>query len=171
MILWSSRKLEHLLASGQLASWAKVKYLIVPAVLGSLATPFYVLRPIYGQRAPALNALFALTFAIMSAYLVYWGIKRCFHINEGIDGKDFFERLAVLVVPVWVRLIVVAVPGSIALLVIVGQLRERVPILFERASIFFSALGPILTYALYSMLNRSFRRLGELVKANGGDRS
>jgi len=69
MILWSSEELERALAAGELDSWTKVKYVIVPAVIGSLSTPFYVFRPIYGVRAPAINSLFSLIFAIVSAYL------------------------------------------------------------------------------------------------------
>jgi hypothetical protein len=164
MILWSSRELEQALAGGELDAWSKVKYLMVPAVLGSLSVPFYVLRPVYGTRAPALNSLFSLLFAILTAYLVCWGLKRCFIANNKIDGKAFFERVAILVVPILLRIIVVGIFGSLAMLIVIVNLRDRVPALFHRGSILFSAFSLILTYATYVMLVNSIRRLGKLLE-------
>jgi hypothetical protein len=165
MILWSSKELERALAQGQLDSWTKVKYVIVPAVVGSLSVPFYVFRPLYGERAPAINSLFSLIFAIVTAYLSYWGIKRCFVANREIDGEAFFERIAVLLLPILVRIVTVAVLVSIALLIVLGKLRDRAPVLFHRSGIAFSAFTPIIAYVQYVMLTNSIRRFGRLVKA------
>jgi hypothetical protein len=165
MILWSSIELEQALARGQLDSWTKVKYVIVPGVMGSLSVPFYVFRPLYGERAPAINSLFSLIFAIATAYLFYWGIKRCFIANREIDGEAFFERTAVLALPILIRIITVVICVSIALLIVLGHLKDRVPMLFHRAGIVFSAFTPLITYAQYVMLTNSIRRFGKLVKA------
>jgi hypothetical protein len=165
MILWSSKTLEEALADGQLDSWAKVKYLMIPAVMGSLfSVPFYVVRPLYGTRAPAPNYLFSFIFALMAAYLAYWGIKRCYIANSKIDGEAFFERLAVLTVPILIRILVVATSGSIALLVVIALLRDRVPALYYRGSILFSAFNPVLAYAMFAMLTNSIQRFGKLLK-------
>ncbi len=164
MILWSSRRLEQALARGQLDSWTKVKYVIVPAVIGSLFLPSYALRPHYGERTPAINFLFSLIFAIVNAYLSYWGLKRCFLANRDIDGQAFFERTAVLGVPIFIRIITAVIPGSIALLIVIGSLKDRVPMLFHRAGIVFAALTPIITFVTYLMLTNSIRRFGRLIK-------
>ncbi|MCL5281380.1 MAG: hypothetical protein M1376_15890 [Planctomycetes bacterium] len=165
MILWSSKELEQALARGQLDSWTKVKYLMVPAVLGSLSIPFYVFRPIYGQKPPAINSLFSLVFYIVAVYLNYWGLKKCFVANRDIDGQAFFERTALLGVPILVRVIAVVTLTSVALLIVIGNLKDRVPMLFHRAGILFSAFTPITTFVMYAMLTNSIRRFGRLVKA------
>ncbi len=164
MILWSSKKLEQTLARGELDSWTKVKYLMVPVVIGSLSIPSYIFRPIYGERAPAINSLFLLIFAVVEVYLNYWGLKRCFIANNEIDGRAFFERTAVLGMPILIRIVAVVVPLSIALLIVIGSLKDRVPMLFHRAGIVFAALTPILTFVSYLMLTNSIRRLGGLIK-------
>ncbi len=164
MILWSSRKLEQALASGQLDSWTKVKYLLVPVVLGALLGPFYVFRPVYGQKAPLINSLFSFICAVLSAFVVYWGIKICFRINNKIDGNRFFERLAVLTIPVLIKVAVFFFFFSFILVMVFRFLKDRVPILFQWMPIIISALGPIVTYTLYSMLRNSFERFGRLVE-------
>ena len=162
MIVWSSKKLERALARGEITAWGKVKYLILPAVMSVLFGPFYVIRPLFGERPPALNSFFSFVFAVLAAYLTYWGIKRCFRQNEQIDGKVFFERFVVLVVPPAICVIAIVVPTSVALLMLAVALREQIPFLFRRAPVLIAALGPLGTYALYSMARNSFRRFGEL---------
>jgi hypothetical protein len=164
VILWSSRKLEQALAKGQLDSWTKVKYLIVPMVIGALSGPFFLFRPVYGQKPPAINNLFSFVFAVIAAFIAYWGIKTCFKINNNIDGKDFFERLAVLTLPILIRIISFYIPSIIILSAIIGNLKDRVPIMFQRAPIIYSAFGPIITYMMYSMLMNSLKRLGQLLE-------
>ncbi len=164
MILWSSRKLEQSLANGQLDSWTKVKYLIIPAVLGALSVPFYVMRPVYGQRPPLINSLFSFIFAILSAFLVYRGIKICFRINNKIDGNVFFERIAVLTIPVLIKVAVFFFFFSFILVVVFSYLKVRAPILFQWTHIIISALGPIVTYTMYSMIRNSFERFGRLLE-------
>lgn len=164
MILWSSQKLEEALARGELSSWTKVKYLILPAILSSLSWPFYLISPSYGNKPPIFNRLIMLVFSVLTAYITYRGIKSCFQTNEGIDGKLFFERFAVLFVPSFVRIMVATFLGSILLLAIIGHNRERFPFLFQGVSIIFAAFGPIITYALYAMIRNSFQRLGKLLE-------
>ncbi len=160
MILWSSRKLEEALAKGWLSGWTKVKYLIIPAVITALWGPFFLLEPRYGQRPSAINLPFQLIFSILSAFITYWGIKKCFTINSNADGKDFFERLAVLTLPVLIRIMVYSVAFFILGAVIL-KIMEWELFTFEIAPSIFSALNPIFTFILYSMLINSFRRFGQ----------
>ncbi len=165
MIIGSSRKLEQALAGDELNAWTKIKYLIIPAILATLSGPFYVIRPVYGQKAPALNSLFTLIFAIVMSYLTYWGIRKCFRENCQIDEKMFFERFAILSVPVLVRLIAVFTPLTIIFMTLLyGFIKHRFPDSLDRVSIGVAALGPIITYVMYQMLSASFRRLGELIR-------
>jgi hypothetical protein len=165
MILWSSERLEQALADGELDPWAKAKYIMVPAALGALATPFYVLHPIYGQRAPAINSAVSFALNVLAAYITWQGIKRCFVANNEIDGKAFFERTGVLAVPVAIRVITLTVLCSVVLLFVIGSLKERVPMLYQRASILFAAFNPIIAYAIWTMLMSSIQRLGKLIAA------
>lgn len=169
MILWSSQKLEEALARGELSSWTKVKYLILPAILSSLNWPFYLISPTYGEKPPVFTRLIMLVFSVLTAYITYRGIKSCFQANEGIDGKLFFERFAVLFVPSFVRIMVATFFGSILLLAIIGLNRERFLFLFQGVSIIFAAFGPIITYALYAMIQGSFKRFGKLQKQRGSN--
>jgi hypothetical protein len=161
VILWSSQKLEQALAKGQLDSWTKVKYLLIPAVMGALsAEPFFLFRPVYGKEPPAINDLFFSIFAIITAFITYWGIKACFKVNTNIDGKDFLERFVVLTLPVIIRIFSFYIPCGIVLLAIIGPLKDRDPTIFYRATIIFSAFSPIITYMMYSMIKNSFKRFG-----------
>ncbi len=164
LFLLSSRKLERALAGGKLRPWAKVKYLILPAVLAALSSQTYILRPRYGTEAPTLNQYVFMLCAALSAYLTYWGIKRCFETNRAIDAHAFFERFAVLFVPPLIKIMLVTLALSMVIFRAANALREQVPILFERVWILIAALGPLATFAMYLLLNNSFRRLGEIIK-------
>jgi hypothetical protein len=164
MILWSSRKLEHALAVGQLDPWTKVKYLLVPVVMGIFSGPFYILRPVYGQKPPPIYSLVSFICAVLSAFIAYWGIKICFSINNKIDGNRFFERLAVLTVPVLIKVAVFFFSFSLIFVVVFSSLKDRVSSLFQWTYIIISALNPIVTYTMYSMIRNSFERFGRLVE-------
>jgi peptidoglycan/LPS O-acetylase OafA/YrhL len=165
MILWSSKKIERALAGGDLDAWTKVKYLIIPAILGTLSEPFYIIRPLYGKKPPALNSMVTFIFSILMAYLTYWGIRKCFRENNQIDSNMFFERYAVLGVPILVRLIAIFTPVTIIFMTVVyGVHKRHFPESIDNVSIYVSAIGPIVTYITYQMLSASFCRLGELIK-------
>lgn len=164
MILLPARKIEAALAAGTLDPWAKVKYLILPAVLGSLTGPFFIIRPLYGERRPQLDSLGLFVCSILTAYLTYWGIKRCFRTNRSIDGKAFFERFAVLLVPVMIKVMLAIIPLGLAVVFGAIALQTQAPYNLKPAfSIFSSALGPLTTFAIYVLLNNSFVRLGNII--------
>jgi hypothetical protein len=160
VILWSSRKVEQALAQGRLDSWTKVKYLLIPTVLGALSGPFYILRPVYGQKPPSDYTYFSLISSIITACVTYWGIKTCFRVNSSIDGRNFFERFAVLSLPILIRVMTVAITCGIVLLLFIGHPKNRDPIFLERVGITFAVAHPIIAYIVYSMLINSFERLG-----------
>jgi hypothetical protein len=121
-----------------------------------------------GQRAPAINTLFSFAFGIVTAYLYYWGIKRCFVANSEIDGEAFSERPAVPGVPILIRIIAVVTAVTIALLIVLGNIKDRFPRVWYRADILFSACAPITTFATYVMRTNSIRRFGRLVPSPTG---
>ena len=163
MILWSSRTLERELAGGALSSWEKVKYLLLPGVIASLGGAFYVFRPVYGPEQPDLNKAFHVVFAVLTAYVWYRSVKGCWQENERADGEAFFERFAVLSLPPLIRVIVIAFAAAVSILIVTGLLKERAPVLFERAPILIGAIGPVGTYVIYTMVRASIRRHGELL--------
>jgi hypothetical protein len=165
MILLSSRKLEHALAGGKLESWSKVKYLILPTVLASLSGPFYIFLPASGKRLPTTAYNVSGLCSILVAYLTYWGIKRCYKTNSEIDGRAFFERFAILFVPPMMKLIIVVVPLWIVVLYGVLRIQDHAPHVFERVSYIASAVRLLAIFAMYTMLNNSFRRLGQIIES------
>lgn len=164
MILFSSRNLELAFAREELTKWDKVKYLIFMAVLAALASgPFYWIRPVYGTKMPTLNMFVSFACSVLSAYIAYWGIKKCFQINESGDGRDFFQRMACLTVPVTFRVGLVAIPVAIGVGVLVGIVLRIDP---ERQSVLLNLyylMGPALAFFYYHLLKRSFLRLARLL--------
>ena len=164
MIILSSRKLEKAIASNKLSQWNKVKYLILPAVLGAFSGPQYIIQPYFGERIPAFDGLVQSIAAILSAYFTYRGIKMCFQENEQIDGKMFFERFALLGVPPFFRAMVIFLPISIILWNVVRIYQAQVPFLYNHFVIVSSVFGPAITYSIFYMTKNSFSRLGQLIR-------
>ena len=165
MILLSSGKLERAIAKKILSNWEKTKYIILPIILTTLFYgPFYIIRPNYGVKPPLINSLFTFFFCIISTFIVYSGIKKCFKTNESTDKEFFIERFMILLIPIMFKLILFFVPFILILVVIVGSMREHLPIVFKRFPIILSAFCPIMYYIQYYLLNRSFVRLGNLLE-------
>ena len=163
MIILSSRKLEQALASNGLSPWDKVKYIILPVVVMGLFPAFYIFRPIYGKYPPILNSLIGIIFMIISAFLTYKGIKKCFKTNQNADAKNFFERFTILSVPVCMKFILVLFPLTVALVFIMIPLKDSFPEFYKRFPIIFTASSPFLTWIYYHLLTCSIKRHGELV--------
>ena len=165
MIWISSRKLEYALAEEKLNSWAKVKYLILPAILGVLSGgPFYIIRPHYGVRIPNIDMLALVIYGIISAFLAYSGIKECFYTNKSFDDKDFFERFIILSVPPLFQVAALTIILTLTFAIAISKLREEIPFLFKHASMFSSLLGPVVTYIYYLLIRNSIIRFGELIE-------
>ncbi len=165
MILFSSRKLEIAIAEGKLPSWQKAKYIIIPTVLsGPFAWSSYVIRPIFGKKPPTLNTLISIFISILTMFIIYYGIKSCFKVNQKIDDQNFIERFCILLLPVLFKLIVIFLPISMILTGIAYAITRHDPLLSQRVPILFSVFGPLFILIYYSLLKRSFKRLGELIK-------
>ncbi len=165
MFFLSSKELEYVLAEKKLDSWEKVKYLILPIVLGALfSKPFFLIQPHYGMRMPYIDMLVFVICGILSAFLTYSGIKKCFYTNKITDDKAFFERFAILSVPPLFKIVAISIVLSLGILVAASKLREEIPFLFKHVSIFISLLGPITTYIFYILIDNSLFRLRELIK-------
>ena len=165
MIWLSSRELEYALAEGKLDSWEKVKYLILPAVLGALfSRSFFLIQPHYGKHMPIIDSSVFIICGIISAFLIYSGIKQCFYTNKITDDKAFFERFVILSVPPLFKIAAIAIVLSLSILITVIKLREEIPFLFKHVSIFIAVLSPITTYIYYILIDNSFFRLRELLQ-------
>ncbi len=162
MIVWSSRKLEDALAQNQLDSWTKAKYLIVPAIIGTLlGGPIYLIRPVYGEKAPVQDSLWILFFSIITAFLTYYGIKKFYKTNKELDDSGFFERMVILSLPIFLKILIISIVLSISL--IRAALLMQIPQWFPRPGILVSILTPIMTFVFYRLLNNSLSRFGRLL--------
>ncbi len=167
MKIFSSRKLEQSIADNQLTCWDKAKYVLFTAiVLVVFSGPIYLVIPIYGRSAPALNSLFSLGFTILGTFVTYYGIKECYATNRASDDKDFIERLAILSIPVFTKFIFIVFPTTLYVVILMSSFRETQPMF----PIILSALSPVLFYVYYYVLNRSFTRLGRVIEKNGNKR-
>ena len=166
MIIFSSRKLEQTLAAGGLSSWAKVKYIIVPAVVASLCSVPYIIGPKYAEdQRPMLNILVSVLCVIASAFLTYFGIKKCYLTNESLDKSAFFERFCILSMPPLAKLTVAFLPASIIALIFMTHLKDSHPLLHKRFPMVLSVAGPVITWFYYTMVDRSLRRFGALIQS------
>lgn len=167
MILFSSRKLEVALSNNLLNDWQKVKYIIFMTVLGYLSGTVYWGTPLYGRSIPLFRLPFYLASAIISAYVAYRGIKKCFKTNEVIDAMSFFERIICLSVPVWLQLTIILLPLTLALSWLIVRIGNAVPELEEKLWLIFYVLSPATAFVYFHLLNNSFVRLGVLLKEAG----
>ena len=165
MIIFSSKKLERAIAHDRLPNWERAKYIILPTIIMMLAPgPIYIARPIYGVKAPFLNSIFSFVCTIIGAFVTFYGIKRCFRTNEVTDKKDFLARFTILNVPIMFKFIAILIPITFISMAIWASLRSNYPSIFKRAPVSLSIIGPFVIYLYYSLLNRSFSRLRELIQ-------
>jgi len=163
MILFSSNKLERALADSSLPSCDKAKYVIFIIILYSFSGPLYVLTPSFGTKPPIWHSLTSLVSTILVILFTYFGAKRCYQTNKGIDDTDFVGRFAALYMPMTFKFI------AIMLLVIVIAAMIIYAVAFDKETkkhiflYFLNITGPVGTYLFYIYLNRSFRRLGILI--------
>jgi len=155
-MIFTSRKLEAALASGEVSGWDAARYYFVPMILGSvIATPCWLLRPRFSFHPKSVVILTQYGLQILSAVLVYRGIKKCFRTNHQIDGQDFISRMVILCFPVFIKVVVLSIVVSLTLLQLAMRLVPAV-----HPQIFAAALGPLMTFVTFSWINRSLNRFG-----------
>ena len=164
VILFSSRNLELAFARDELTKWDKVKYIILMTVLPTLLSgPFFWVKPVYGAKMSTLNILVSYPCAVLSAYIAYRGIKKCFQVNESGGGNSFFQRWACLTVPVGFRVMIYFLPAYWIIGALVIFFRKRNPELYEILPNIYYLAGPVFAFTYYHLITRSFLRLGELL--------
>lgn len=164
MILFSSRALEAALAKGELGSWEKAKYAIIPSVLGALGGIRFVVQPVFGAPTPFEVGLVGSVSMIASALLAYHGIKRCYEANERFGGGAFLERFVILLLPPFLVLGVLAFVATAGVLILGAAMRAQFPESVVWAGVATHLMDPLLVWGIYAWLNRSFERFGKLVQ-------
>ena len=163
MILLSSVKLEQQLASSALDSWEKAKYIIFVIILNNIAMPLYVLSPTFGPKPPIWNSIFSFLSSIITLYITYKGIKKCYTVNKDADDADFIGRFVTLYVPMTIKFLLIGLPiFAVEYFIIQAVVNDK-----SQSDIlvyWMNLTGPILTYFFYVYLSRSFKRLMVLVK-------
>lgn len=97
MYLWNADRLALALRDGRLTEADKAKYLIVGTLLGSLSAQPGLTG--WGNAAGAARAAALLAVTLGGVWL-------CYHANRRGDGRAFVERFICLMVPVYVRWLV-----------------------------------------------------------------
>jgi hypothetical protein len=170
MILFSASKLEQALSTDSLDSWEKTKYLMLYLSLGAISQTFpmfiHLVIPTFGQSPPPTNLLRSTLCGIAGIILTYWGVRKCHHINEGADGKDFLGRFLALCFPASFKIFVVTL-----LLMTVGMIVSSggpslLP-LKEFVIYLMYVMVIVITYAFYCLMSRTFDRLAILIKQEG----
>ncbi|MCB8932551.1 MAG: hypothetical protein M9921_06960 [Fimbriimonadaceae bacterium] len=166
MILFSSRKLESVLANGELGPWDKARYAIIPSVLGALGGLSYLVRPAFGQHTPAEVALVGSTCQVLAAILAYHGFKRCFETNQSFGGESFLERFTILLLPPLLITGIIGISLSLTVIGIAATLRQGVPEAGVWAGGTVAVMNPLFVWVLYRMLDCSFERLGTRLRGD-----
>ncbi len=165
MILFSSLKVELAIVEGKLTGWQKAKYIIIPALfLAPISSTAYIISPKFLIRPSGMNTFMQFLCIICSMIITYFGIKFCFKENGRIDGNNFIERYCILLLPVTLRLYLIFLPLTLIMTVIFIAIFKGHIHLLSKYSILFFIFGPIFTLIYYSLLIRSFRRLGNLLE-------
>ena len=161
MRLWSSEILEIELARGQLSEREKVKYLLLPILfVAFIGGPITWIAPRYGLRPPRSDILVALLNSLLMVAVTIYGIRKAYRANQQIDGRNFIERYAILVLPVNVRFAAMLAPILVAVLVALRLLDARISGGMAPLYPFYRLVFPLATLGFYQMLVRSFSRFG-----------
>lgn len=161
MNILSSLEVEKAIAKKTLRPWEMVKYFIMlPLTLGFLLASPHLWRALTAPENPPYFGLLATLSLLLSAYIAYRGVKLCYTVNERIDGKSFLERYALLALPPFLQLLLLALPLGALVWLLSGP--DASPLHFLRRS--FGLLAylalPILTVIYFTLLRLSFKRLG-----------
>ncbi|MDP2278018.1 MAG: hypothetical protein Q8K51_07330 [Nitrospirota bacterium] len=166
MILISSIKLEQKIAQKALTSWEKTKYIIITTALYSFTTPIYVLTPSFGTKPPIGDALVSFLSSIAAVLITYFGIKKSYLTNKIFDDVHFIERFTILNVPITIKFMMTLLPAFLLLAFFSASLGGDKEIRTEIMSYSMRIMSPIGIFVYYIFLNRSFQRLGLLIKEN-----
>jgi len=158
----SSKKLELALAENRITGWEKAKYIFILTILGFVYSPFYFFAPPYPSPSLSVQTLDILA-KLFSVLIIFYGIKRCFQINELIDHQSFIERLIILVVPIGLKIEIVSIPTGFTLIWIIAHFSKNTN-LHQATRALFSIGGFIITYFYYFFLRRSFTRFSQIME-------
>ncbi len=162
MIFLSSQKLELALSDNRITRWEKAKYIFILTILGFIYSPFYFFAPPYPRPSLSVQALDILA-KFLSALVIFYGIKRCFKINELIDHQSFIERLIILIVPIGLKIEILSIPIGFTLIWAIAHFGKNTD-LQQATRALFSIGEFIVTYFCYFFLRRSFTRFSQLME-------
>lgn len=164
MILISSSKLEQHLAQNSLSSWEKTKYIILTTALYSFSGPIYILTPSFGSKPPVWDVLFSFLSSIAAVLITFWGIKKCHLMNKTFDDIHFIERFTILNIPMTIKFMALLLPLFLLFAFFSTSWGGDKETRTEIMSYSMRIMVPIGMIAYYIFLNRSFQRLGTLIK-------
>ena len=166
MIIFSSIKLEKALADQKVTRWQKAKYIMIPAIFISMASPLSAFfRPSFQDEPSTIYSVLQLLVMIISIFITYFGIKACFEVNENIDKRNFIERFCILLVPVSFRMLLFFILCFIAFMIIL-LFTAAIPEINKHVPLLFLPFGPIYLFMYFSLLKKSFLSFSNLLTGN-----
>lgn len=142
MYLWNVERLVEALRAGSLSEAEKAKYLAVGTLLASLSA-----RP--GLAAWSTSAGAARAAALMAVTVC--GVWLCYRANRRGDGRAFVERFVCLMVPVYVRWLVLYY-GAWYALAMIGRPAGR----YDLPAAVFGSWYPLLMLPLFYALMHQY---------------
>ena len=166
MIIFSSIKLEKALAVQKVTRWQKAKYIMIPAIFISMASPLSAFfRPSFQDEPSTIYSVLQLLVMIISIFITYFGIKACFEVNENIDKRNFIERFCILLVPVSFRMLLFFILCFIAFMIIL-LFTAAIPEINKHVPLLFLPFAPIYLFMYFSLLKKSFLSFSNLLTGN-----
>ena len=161
MILFSSNKVERMIADNAFNSWEKAKYLILTTAFYSINGAVYVISPSFEPKNSPMDSLISMTVYILIAI---WGVKICYQSNKNIDDHRFIERFTILNVPMTIKFIIICLPIIFLIAYFPYFITEDTEIRKQIAYYSIRTAGPIGMIIYYMFLNRSFMSLKTKMK-------
>lgn len=112
------KKLTEELQKGSFSEVRTLKHLIVTAVLGGIAFEYPVYIDFSESEVSLWQGVIGLLTFILSAVITYYGLWLTYQTNQKGDGKDFFLRLAALMLPIGLRLAIYFLVAGITLAIL-----------------------------------------------------
>jgi hypothetical protein len=131
MHYWNTKKLVAEIKANVLSETDRKNYYIGSSVITSIAMSMSII-------AGAENKYFAIAVAVLSLFIIVFGINLNFKTNGGNEGKDYITRVIILSFPLLIKIYVLAVIATFILMVPAYMISGNNPIVVEWISVFLS---------------------------------
>jgi hypothetical protein len=139
MHYWNTKKLAAEIKAGVLSETDRKNYYIGSSVITVIAMNMAII-------AGAENKYYAIATAVLSLFIIVFGINLTFKANGGNEGRDYIARVLILSFPLFIKIYVLAVLASIVLMVPVYMISGNNPMVVEWISLLISVAIQIIYF-------------------------